>query len=478
MVQASFPTEWKDRLFAKLPPENAQNLLPQISRQVRESGKKVVVLDDDPTGTQTVSNVYVLTVWTVDSLVEALRNQHTTFYILTNSRSLSTEEAIRLNRQIGANLLRAKALTNQDFVVVSRSDSTLRGHFPAEVDALSASLGLSSPAYLIIPFFEEGGRYTINDVHYVAEGDRLIPAGETPYAQDKVFGYRSSNLRDWVEEKTKERIARKDVFSISIDDIRVGGVERVKQKLLEIPPNGVGIVNAVSYSDMEVFVMGLLKAEAQGKEFIYRTAASFVRVRAGISPRPLLSCEELVNPQGHGGLFVVGSYVPKTTRQVETLLRAGGIVGIEVDVKQLLDNERRSGEVNRVVKEINACLKNDKDVVVYTSRNLVSTDDDELNIQIGKRVSNSLIEMVKKLEVPPRYLVAKGGITSSDVATKGLGVKRALVMGQVLPGVPVWKLGEESRYPGMSYIVFPGNVGNDNSLLQIRVMLSGKEKPA
>ena len=38
---------------------------------------------------------------------------------------------------------------------------------------------------------------------------------------------------------------------------------------------------------MEVFVRGLLAAEAAGKRFLYRTAASFVQVRAGIEPRSL-----------------------------------------------------------------------------------------------------------------------------------------------------------------------------------------------
>ena len=78
-----------------------------------------------------------------------------------------------------------------------------------------------------------------------------------------------------------------------------------------------------------------------------------------------------------------------------------------------------------------------------------------------------LIEIVRSLDVQPRYLVAKGGITSSDVATHGLGIKRAMVPGQILPGVPVWRSGTESRYPGMPYIVFPGNVGGPEALVEI-----------
>jgi uncharacterized protein YgbK (DUF1537 family) len=75
--------------------------------------------------------------------------------------------------------------------------------------------------------------------------------------------------------------------------------------------------------------------------------------------------------------------------------------------------------------------------------------------------------VVRALTIRPRYLVAKGGITSSDIATQGLGVRRALVLGQILPGVPVWQLGPETRHPALVYIVFPGNVGGPQALAEI-----------
>ena len=83
-----------------------------------------------------------------------------------------------------------------------------------------------------------------------------------------------------------------------------------------------------------------------------------------------------------------------------------------------------------------------------------------------------LVEVVQEIATKPRFLVAKGGITSSDLATRGLGVKRAIVRGQVHPGVPVWELGRESRFPGLTYVVFPGNVGNDAALTSVVQRLS------
>ena len=86
-------------------------------------------------------------------------------------------------------------------------------------------------------------------------------------------------------------------------------------------------------------------------------------------------------------------------------------------------------------------------------------------------ISDALTSIVNRLSVRPKFLIAKGGITSSDVGTKGLGVKKALVLGQVAAGVPVWRLGFESKFSGMSYIIFPGNVGKVETLREIVEML-------
>ena len=339
-----------DELLASLPPAGPESLLPEIRQQLKIAPRKVVVLDDDPTGTQTVHNIPVLTEWSVEVLSTELQNDLPAFYLLTNSRSMPLAQAQALSIEIGRNLVEAARQTNRDFAVVSRSDSTLRGHFPGEVDALARGLGQPFDAWLIIPYFFEGGRYTINDVHYVAEGDKLIPAAETPFAQDAAFGYHASNLRRWVEEKTKGRIPADAVTSISIEDIRQGGPERVARRLLALNQTKVCIVNAASMRDMEVFVRGLLQAEVEGKRFLYRTAASFVQTRAGLAPRPLLTATELELPNSGGGLIVVGSYVPKTSGQVKALLARPGVISHQVDVEALLDDTRpghnRPGSLN------------------------------------------------------------------------------------------------------------------------------------
>jgi uncharacterized protein YgbK (DUF1537 family) len=477
----------KDDLFSSLPPEWPGDPWRIVRSRLTADGAKVVVLDDDPTGTQTVHGVPVLTEWSVESLVAELSGDAPAFYILTNSRAMPLPAAQALNAEIGRNLAEAahRAATPKEatpapyrrFAVVSRGDSTLRGHYPGEVDVLADALGGGFTATLLIPAFFEGGRFTVGNIHYVAEVDWLVPAAQTDFARDSAFGYSQSDLIRWVEEKTSGRIPAESVAAISLDDIRIGGPERIAEILQSLPSGSVCIVNAASYDDLAVFTIGLLDAEARGRRFLYRTAASFARVRAGIDPKPLLTARDMALPGDGGALIVIGSYVAKTSTQIEGLLRLPGLVAVEVDVAALLADDRREHEISRVAAKADEALLLDRDAAIYTSRNLVSVDDAAGSLSIGKRISNSLLEIVRRIETRPRYVLAKGGITSSDIATQGLNVRRAMVLGQAIPGVPAWRLGPESRHPGLAYIVFPGNVGGPDALADVVAGLRKTRKP-
>lgn len=454
-------------LLATLPPEWPSDLLPEIQAHVRRDARKVVVLDDDPTGTQTVHGVPVLTEWDVDALAAELSDPLPVVYILTNSRSLPLLQAQALNAEIGRRLVEADRRFSRGFVVISRSDSTLRGHFPGEVEALAESLGESIDAWLLIPFFQEGGRYTINDVHYVADGEWLVPAGDTEFARDPAFGYRASNLRQWIEEKTGGRTPAHTVASITIDDLRRGGPSRVAERLSSLTGGMFCVVNAASRRDLDVLVLAVLQAEADGRRFMYRTAASFVPARSGLAPRGLLAPSELRLEQSGGGLIVVGSHVPRTTRQLDALFTLPGCLHVEVSAGALLDDQVRQNQIASAVSQSDQALRARRDVVISTSRALATGRNAADSLTISRRVSEGMAAIVRGLAIRPRYIIAKGGITSSDLATKALHVRRAVVLGQILPGVPVWRLGAEARHPELAYIVFPGNVGTDRSLLEI-----------
>lgn len=451
--------------LAALPPEWPVDLLPAIQLARQQSEQTVVVLDDDPTGTQSVHGVPVLTRWSLPELQAELAASGGTrlFYILTNSRSLPLAHAQALNVEIGQNLTAATQRANRALAVVSRSDSTLRGHFPGETEALMAALGGHFSATLLVPAFLAGGRYTLGDVHYVAQNGRLIPAGETEFARDPVFGYASSNLREWVVERSAGCLPLEAVASVSLEELRRGGPEAVCARLLSLPPASVCVVNAASERDLEVLALAALQAEAGGRRFLYRTAASFVRVRAGLAERPLLLASELGLPNTGGGLIVAGSHVPTTTAQLAAL-RATGITSVEVNVGALLTDGAQSAEIERAAHAVERALSVGASVLLFTSRALVTGSEARTNLDIGRRVSDGLVEIVGQLATRPRYVLAKGGITSSDLATRALSVRRALVLGQIRPGVPVWRVGPESRWPGLAYIVFPGNVGDATAL--------------
>ena len=469
--------------LASQPPElRVEGALDEIRERISQSGRRVVVLDDDPTGVQSVHGVPVLTTWEVDDLRWALTQQSPTFYVLTNSRSLPEDEAVALNREIARNLSEA-AGPGVDFDVVSRSDSTLRGHYPAETDALAEALGAGGrgPDGLILcPAFFEAGRITVDDIHWVRQGGELVPAGHTEFASDHSFGYRASDLKSWVEEKTGGRIAARQVLSVGLDDLREGGPERVLELLNEASDGRPVVVNAASYTDLEVFVLGLLAAEDAGKRFLYRTGPSFVRTRGGITEPKILETGDLYQrrPREGHGLVLVGSYVPTTTRQLEAALALGGVRGVEISVPRLLEPGSRADELGRVSEEVNASLAS-AEVVVYTSRELVTTGRAGLsNFEIGASVSGALVEVMRRVDraLPLSFVVAKGGITSSDIATKGLEVRRAEVAGPLLPPgiVPVWILPEENDFPGLPYVIFPGNVGGPDSLAQAVEILRGE----
>jgi len=439
----------------------------KIRKQLINKQKVIVVLDDDPTGTQTVYNVPVITEWTAEIIEkEILRSP--LFFILTNSRSLQANAANDLAKLLGERLYKATKKHKKELLIVSRGDSTLRGHYPNEVDALAEGLGIEKAKHLIAPAFFEGGRYTFKDIHYVKEGETFIPAAETPFAQDNTFGYISSNLKKWIVEKSKEKIKLNEIVSFPIDKLRNEPIAYATN-ILEQSNVFRMVANASSYIDLQKMALACLSINQPP---IFRTAASFVNAISGIQPKECLTKKEILgNRQSGSALIVIGSYVPKTTAQLNYLKEHSNAIFLELDVSNVLEKLIFQKEINNLIKEVDTCISNNKDVVLYTSRTIIKGLSKEESLEIVNLVSNGLITIVKKITNQPKYIVAKGGITSSDVATKALGVKRANVLGQVLKGVPVWQLGDESKFPSVPYIVFPGNVGDINTLYNLKKLL-------
>ncbi len=435
-----------------------------------EQHRKIVVFDDDPTGIQTTHSVYVYTRWDVDTIVEALSDSHRMFYILTNSRSMTSKETERLHVEITENLVKAAEITGKNFVIMLRGDSTLRGHFPLETETIRRVLnghGIPVDGEILIPFFPEGGRYTAGDVHYLTQDQKtLIPVGESEFARDWTFSYHASNLKEWVEEKSGGRFPKESVESISLEELSELKFPEIQAKILGLREFGKMIVNCTSYLDLKVFMTAFMRALESGKNYIFRCASSSTKVLGGVPDRPLLSKEELTGVNDFG-LIVIGSHTQKTTAQFLQLRESyPELCYIEFDITHVMKPGLFETEQQRVQALLDASLAQEVTTVLYTTREdfTVNSGDKEDELRAAAKISDAVTGFVKKLQVQPGFIIAKGGITSSGIGTQALGVRRAYALGQILPGVPVWKLGTECRFEGTSFIIFPGNVGTEAAL--------------
>jgi uncharacterized protein YgbK (DUF1537 family) len=454
-----------------------------LEKERQKNRAKIIVLDDDPTGVQTVHDVNVYTDWSYENILSGFEEEKRMFYVLTNSRSFTQQETISAHQQIASNITKVSQKLGREYILISRSDSTLRGHWPLETEVLKQTIENESSHHIdgeiIAPFFKQGGRYTIDNIHYVAYGDELVPAGETEFAKDKTFGYVSSHLGEWIEEKSAGRYKKEDLCYIGLDELRTCDIKSIEQHLLAINRFNKIIVNALDICDIEIFCAALLAAINKGKHFILRTAASLPKVLAGISDKPLLTREELLGscPPNNGGLIIIGSHVKKTTEQLEELKKYDFIDFIEFNQHLILEPEQLNKEIERVATKCNALLSAGRTAAVYTRRQIFepATADKEEQLKISIKISEALVKIVENIQTTPAFIIAKGGITSSDIGVKALKVKRALVLGQILDGVPVWRTGTESRFPGIPYVIFPGNVGDRLALAQTAMILCGKK---
>lgn len=445
-----------------------------LLEEIAKNHRKIVVLDDDPTGVQTVHDVNVYTNWEKETLLEAFGEENSIFFILTNSRGLTAEQTAKVHKEISNAVWEAANYWKKEYIIISRGDSTLRGHYPLETQILKEEYenkeGKQIDGEILCPFFPEGGRYTIGDVHYVRYGERLVSVNETEFAQDKTFGYRAESLPDYIEEKTEGNYKAEDVISITIQELRSMRIDNIEKKILSAENFQKIIVNAVAYEDLKVFCIALYRAMEKGKNFLFRTAAAFVKVFTGIKDKALLNKKELLPLETKsGGIIVVGSHTEKTTQQLEKLKEIPGIEFLELDVSEINNDQRFSETFEKCMKKEEELIKTGITVCCYTTRTLISaeSDDKEEHLRLSVRISQAVQDLVGKLNETPAFVIAKGGITSSDIGVKALKVKKATVLGQVQPGVPVWKLGIESSFPGLPYIIFPGNVGNEDTLKSV-----------
>lgn len=469
-------------VLSSYPPVQEAEVDKVLAEEIRDNEKKIVVLDDDPTGVQTVHDISVYTNWEKASIKQGFAEENKLFYILTNSRGFTAAQTEKAHKEIAEVVDQVAKETGKEYLFISRSDSTLRGHYPLETtilkDEYEKNTGKKIDGEVLCPFFKEGGRFTIDDVHYVQYDDTLVPAAETEFAKDKTFGYTVSNLKEYVEEKTQGAYKKENVTAISLENIRELNYDKIEEQLLAVEDFNKVIVNAIDYVDVKIFCVALFRAMKKGKNFMFRTAAAIVKVMGGVSNQPLLTREQMVVKEtDNGGIIVVGSHTDKTTRQMEKLRENKDIAFVELNATLVNDEAAFAEEVERCLALEEEYISSGKSVCVYTTRALITADtgDKEDDLRLSVRISDAVQSLVGRLTVTPSFVIAKGGITSSDVGTKALAVTRANVLGQIRPGIPVWQTGTESKFPLTPYVIFPGNVGGDTTLKEaVEILMKTK----
>jgi uncharacterized protein YgbK (DUF1537 family) len=433
---------------------------------------KIIVIDDDPTGSQTVHSCLLLTRWDVDTLKQGLEDEAPLFFILSNTRAMEAQHAAEVTRTICQNLKQALESLRQaghviNPLVVSRSDSTLRGHYPIETDIIAEELG-PFDAHFMVPAFFEGGRITRDSTHYLLIEGEPVPVHETEFARDSVFGFSTAFMPDYVEEKTHGQIKASTVERFLLDDVRGD----CRARLRDLQDNVCCVVDAEQQTDLDNFATQVLEIAGEGKRFLFRSAASLLTAFAQLPPQPVASeamAQYVRNQQP--GVILVGSHVSKTSQQLAHLRKHTDITAVHVDVKQLnvadplqwSETAARIGE--DVLKQVETAHQAGNSVVIYTTREELQFADQATRLAFGQRLSNFLMDIVSRLPANIGFLISKGGITSNDVLSTGLNLTVSRVVGQILPGCSVIRCPEDHpRFPNLPVVIFPGNVGDETAI--------------
>jgi len=427
-----------------------------LPRELAEG--RYVVLDDDPTGVQTLAGIHVLLAWDEGDVLAAL-DDRPSVHLVTNARALAPERA----RRVTASAARAALAGAPDARVVLRGDSTLRGHLLEEVEAVASVVTPGRvPPLLLVPALPSAGRATVAGVHLIQRDGRFIPLHETEYASDGVFSYRSARLLEWAEERSGGLFRAGDGRELQLDELRAGGPAAVMGALEELEAAGRPAVlapDAVTEADLELIAEGYRRALEAGTDSLVRCAPAFAGVLAGTTATELVSAPETRD----GVLVVCGSYLPASTAQLRVLVDERPASLVEID-PSVLASPHPGSEVGRAASAASERIRGGRLAVVSTSRlRPLGTE----TLDAGERIAAGIAAVAGAIEPRPSVVVAKGGITSCVTLRDGLGVAAAEVVGPVLPGVSRWRAGD------LDYLVVPGNVGDDRLLADIVALVLG-----
>lgn len=402
---------------------------------------KVAILDDDPTGTQTAAGVTVLLDWTVPDILRVLSDEDVVF-LQTNSRALDRDAAVGQAQRIRDELERAGEALGEPVQVVLRGDSTLRGHVFAE----SAVFAAQAPV-LFVPAFPAAGRRTVDGVHLVRVNDRELPAAETEFADDPVFGYIHSDLEDFARAGGAPAARRVDA----------GDPDALTSALGEASPGEFVMPDVRSDADLHAIAGAVRRFWNHGGQVVVRSAAPLA---AMLGDCYSMTAPVLPEPANRQVLVVCGSHTAAATAQLARLAESAGSEPHSLDTEAALRSPEEAGV--RLGAAARGDLERRGVAIIATDRVRRSS---ESSLGDAALVMRALIAAARVLAPAVGTVVTKGGITAAEVTGGAFRARSARVLGPIATGVPVWRLDEEAG--GVIAVIVPGNVGDEGLLRDV-----------
>ena len=448
---------------------------------------KIIIIDDDPTGSQTVNGCNLLLKWDYETLLKGLKDSSNLLFILANTRSLSKKDVkVRLKEICSAlrEIMNNSSFAEEDFVVISRGDSTLRGHNFIEPFIINELLG-PFDATFYIPAFIEGNRTTVNGNHFVDN----IPVHKTIFSKDKIFGFNTSNVKELIYEQSNHKLDFNHIENIFIKDFEVLETNQPNKLYLymeNLKNNQKVIVDIRDYFQLDKFSR-IIKSLLKKKKFLFRSAASFISSLSNVkqTKKENIYFSQLRRKNNNDkmlkGLIVVGSYNELTTLQLNKVLNISLCQPIEINVLKLYalfkieDNLKQINSLRKlIVHSIKQNLSQDFVPVLYTSREIVSPRDNNDLIQFQIFLSSFISEIVSVIKNDIGYLISKGGITTNTILSEGLKADSVYLEGQILPGISLVTFNLQEQKGKLPIVTFPGNIGNNMSLVKALEILENK----
>ena len=289
---------------------------------------KTIVLDDDPTGTQSATGVTVLFETDADLLTRALL-QADSVYVQTNSRALSEENAVCLVKKIKADGEAAAQQSGRGGPLrPARRFDAPRPRFRR----IGGLLSTRTPSCSSFPPSRKAAEPRAAGSTTSASGISTSRPTRANTPRIRCSASRPGVLRDYVAEKSG-RLG----IPVPLEKVRAGELAQI---LAEAPAGAVVLPDVVNAGDVSAIARAVDEVTAGGRRVVVRCAAPLAAELAGVPSSGLLPSPLVDRPKRV--LLVCGSHTLGASAQLAPIAEAWGAPAV-VDTATALDAPTAAG---------------------------------------------------------------------------------------------------------------------------------------